>query len=371
MRLCGKKKLTLDRAGMLAFSLVGLFFCVTFMGCLQEGSLKRDFDGFTPTSLNDGWEVSSPAQEGLDSARLGTVYRLLYSEERFPMARSFLVVRHGKLIAEAYPRDAADRDRYDNIQSCTKTFTSILTGIALTRGDIDSLGQPLADFYPERFEAYPEKANITLEHALSMKVGLDFDNSKETLELYRGLGHSVDFVLSRKRLYSPGTVMHYNDGAPQLVSAAIAAAAGKPLSAYASEHLFAPLSITDWKWEAAADGTTFGAFSLFLKPRDMAKVGQMLLQNGVWKGERILDSAYIAKATQPQATGNFNGAPYGLYFWLFPAWGAYAAEGHGGQILMVLPRSDMVIVYTAWPYTSSLLWDEYPELVDGVLAAIE
>ena len=99
---------------------------------------------------------------------------------------------------------------------------------------------------------------------------------------------------------------------PHLISAAIQERYGKPLSVFADEFLFKPLGITEWKWEAANDGITFGAVSIFMKPRDVAKFGQMLLQNGKWGDQQIVDSSWIAEATIPHC----NNAQSRLLLWI-------------------------------------------------------
>jgi len=343
---------------------LSLLLLAVLSSCLQDEPFKLSYDGFVPISRNDGWEISTAADENMDNELLDAAFRLVYEDNRFTMARSLLVLRNGMLIAEAYPHDPGDIDRIGNIQSMTKSFTSILAGIALDENILDSVNQTLFSIYPEHFDNYPEKKNITLNHALTMTTGIDFDNDSDTQTLYETTRPSVEFVLSREKDYEPGIVFHYHDGAPQLVSAAVQMRYGEPFSEFAREFLFQPLNITDWKWEAAHDGNTFGAFSLFLKPRDLARFGQLLLQNGKWKGQQIVDSLWIVKATQPIVNSSRLGAPYGYYFWIYPAYEAYAADGHGGQRIMVFPQKNLVIIYTAWGYTSGEFFDDFNEVVD-------
>jgi len=139
---------------------------------------------------------------------------------------------------------------------------------------------------------------------------------------------------------------------------------GAPFSEFAKENLFQPLGVTDWKWEAAHDGNTFGAFSLFVKPRDLAKIGKLLSNYGNWNGQQLVDSKWITDATQPIVNSSQLGAPYGYYFWIYPAYGAFAADGHGGQRVMVFPNKNLVIVYTAWGYTSGEFFDDLNEVAD-------
>jgi len=346
---------------------ISIALLLALSACLKDEPFKQVYHGLAPQHLADGWEISTPENEQMDKALLEAAYKLVYQDERYVRARSLLVIRHGKLVTEAYPIDPADITEINNMQSCTKSFTSILTGIALQRKDLDSLDQKLSDIYPEYFSNYPEKKNISIRHALSMRVGLEFDNSEHTEKLYHAQSSSIGFVISQQKLYEPGIVFHYNDGAPQLISGAIQQKSGKSLSEYAREFLFDLLDISDWKWEQGEDGVTFGAFSLYLTPRDMAKTGQLLLQNGRWKNQQIVDSSWIKQATTIQGTGNFSGASYGFYFWIYPSYGGYAAEGHGGQMIFVIPEKDLVVVYTAWPYTDGDFWDEYTGYMDLII----
>ena len=337
------------------------------LSCMSDGILKSKYNGFRPVAMNDGWVVSSPVAENMDSLLLDMAYRLVYDEDRFWMARSLLVLRNGRLVAEAYPHDPEDINRIQNIQSCAKSFTSVLTGIALEQGLIDSVKEPLSEICPELFADHPDKTDITIEYALTMRTGIDFDNDENTLDLYQTGGSSADYVLGLPKDYPAGIVFHYNDGAPHLISAAIQRRAGKTLAEFADENLFIPLGIDDWQWESANDGITFGAFSLYLKPRDIARFGQMLLDNGGWNGQQVVDSAWIAQATQPLVTSNDYGASYGFYFWVFPGSQAFSAIGHGGQRIYIVPSENLVIVYTAWPYTSDMLFDHFTELSDLII----
>jgi CubicO group peptidase (beta-lactamase class C family) len=340
------------------------------VSCLKDEPLKREYEGFIPVDQYDDWQISSPEKENMNEEKLNQAYRLIYRNDRYIMARSLLVFRNGKLVAEAYPHDENDRYDYQNIQSCTKTFTSILTGIAIHDQKIASVNEKFYNIFPNEFDSDTLKRQMTIEDALTMRTGLYFNNDENTLKLYQTEGSSVGYILSQRRLFEPGKVMNYNDGAPQLVSKAIEIRTGKKLSAYAEEKLFTPLNIHQWKWEAAKDGTTYGAFSLYLTPRDFGKIGQLLLNKGKWNGTAIIDSAYLSTAVSHQVLSNFDNNPYGYYFWVFPGKGFYA-HGHGGQILFVAPDKDLVMVYTAWPYTSGDYFDDHIELINLIYESCE
>jgi CubicO group peptidase (beta-lactamase class C family) len=336
-------------------------------GCLKDKPVKLAYAGFKPMVIEDYWTVSTPAEQDMNEEYLNTAYQLIYNDERFVMAHSLLVIRNGKLVAEAYPHDPDDAYKTENIQSCTKSFTSILTGIALEKNILDSLNQTFSSIYPDYFMNHEDKKDIKIVNALTMKTGINFIDSENTRLLYETDQSSVDYVLSIPMNYEPGIVYQYNDGAPHLISAAIEDRYGEPLSVFADNFLFKPLGITDWKWEAANDGITFGAFSIFMKPRDIARFGEMLLQNGKWENQQIVDSGWIAEATKPIVTMYSPGTSYGYYFWVYPAYGGYAAVGHGGQFIFVVPPKKLVVIYTAGPYTSGDMFDNFNELADLIL----
>jgi len=335
--------------------------------CIKEKPIKRAYGGFTPEQLADGWTITSPEAQNMDRTILDSAYRLVFQSDRYLMAKSLLVIRNGQLVAEAYPKDANDRDAVNNIQSCTKSFTSVLTGIALKEGLLTSTDQKISEIYAEAFSPFPEKKNITIRHALTMQTGLQFDNDKNTLHLYQA-ENSIRFILSREKQSEPGTSMNYNDGSPHLLSAAIQKRAGLSFEQFAQQHLFSHLGIKEWKWEKSKDGINFGAFGLHLKPRDLAKFGKLLLQKGQWENRSLIDSNWIHLSTGIH-TYDATGRPYGFYFWIYPDLGGYAALGHGGQFVFVVPQKQLVVVYTAWPYTSESLFDDRSELMKRMVRA--
>lgn len=343
--------------------LVTLFL---FNSCLKDDPFKKEYNGYEPAVLNDDWIISTPEAEKIDRSSLERAFRLLYDDNRFWMARSLIVLRNGKLVAEAYPHDLADRDLFANIQSCTKSFTSIILGVAIQNGVDISVDETLYNIYPELFDDDPIKREMTLKDALTMQTGLEFNNDVNTLQLYQTKENSASFVLSFSRLHEPGTVMHYNDGAPQLVSKAIEVKTQNTEAEYARKYLFEPLNISDWQWECANDGTTYGAFSLYLKPRDFAKIGQLLLQNGKWLDKQIINTDYLSLATS-HLVNSENNSPYGLYFWIDNRNQGFYAHGHGGQILLVVPAKNLVILYTAWPYTSGDFFDNGFEMLNLIV----
>jgi len=321
--------------------------------CMEDEPFKLSYAGFEPREINDGWLLSTPEKENVDRLKLERVFNTFYNENRFRLFRSLIIVRNGRIIAEVYPHDPNDIYKIQNVKSVTKSITSILTGIALKQNYLTSLNERLSDIYPEYFEKYTDKKEITIRHALTMQTGIYFINDIHYDDFYNA-DDITDYILSLPLNEPPGKVFRYGDGNPNLVSFAIQKRYGKSLGDFANEFLISPLNITEWKWETSKNGVGFGGTNLYLKPRDMAKIGQMLLQNGRWNNQQIVDSAYIAEATKEQVKNYW----YGYYFWTFPDTfhGIFEAAGHGGQEIIVAPNKKLVVVVTAWPYITDTEW---------------
>jgi CubicO group peptidase (beta-lactamase class C family) len=335
-------------------------------GCLTDPELKLDYEGYEPEALSDGWQVSGAADEGLDPEMLEGIYRDFFREDGFPTARGLLVVRHGKLVAEAYARDRADRERYHNVQSVAKSVTSLAAGIALDDGLLPSVDVPLFDLMPQHFDDDPRKRSLSLRHALTMQTGLAPYSDEDTGAFMYSDGSSVEKILHQPLVSDPGTSFYYTDDSPQLVSAAVQTATGRSLEAFAAERLFAPLGITGWRWEHHGDGVTFGAIGLWLRPRDMARIGQMVLQGGTWQNRRVVSEQWLEESMQIRANGD-----YGYYWWVYDEGRVIGAKGAGGQMIFIVPELDLVVVMTCDSSSQSwLLSPGIGDLVSRILQAV-
>ncbi|HSG07208.1 MAG TPA: serine hydrolase [Longimicrobiales bacterium] len=328
-------------------------FAATLAACLTEPQLKVRSPA-TPTDVGDGWAVSTPEKEGLDGEGLDRALDLFYSDTAFHNAVALLVARHGHLVLEAYARDASERERKRNIQSATKSVTSLVFGITRDRGYFGDLDQPLHEILTQDFGSDPRKKDITLRHLLTMTSGIAFDNDDFTVELLVDRpGDPVAHILDKPLYAEPGDSFYYRDADPQLLSAAVTRVTGETLEQIARTDLFQPLGITDFHWEADGAGTTLGPIGLFLRPRDRVKVGQLVLSRGIWQGRRLVSEQWIELSTSTQVMGHDPEAPYGFYWWIVPELGAVTAMGHGGNYIFVARESDLVIVLESLPHANA------------------
>ena len=344
--------------GLLARGSGALLIAFGLAGCVPDARLKIPLND-VPAVLDDGWLVATPASQGFDAAKLKESYDLFFSEDDFVTARSLLVVRNGYLVAEGYCRDLDDIGRKRAIQSATKSVTSLLVGIAIDQGILDSVGRMLYSIVPDKFGAGADEARraITLRDLLTMKSGLDFSNDDFTLEMaYDVRGDGTAHILRKPLVHQPGTFYNYQDCDPYLVGAALERLAGASLEEFAVTNLFGKIGISDFIWLKQRDGTTYGAYGLYLTPRNLARLGKLVVQRGLWDGEQVVSSAWIDTSTakqtdmDPESAGH--GFDYGFYWWRVPELGAFTAYGHGGQYVLVAPAKQLVIVMTAEPDTN-------------------
>jgi len=322
---------------------------VCFASCLTEDELKKPFVSYQPESLNDGWKISSPENEGIDKILLEKVYDDFHANADEWQTRSLLVFRNGKLVAESYTKDNADRTTPRAIWSCTKQVTGILTGIAIEQGVIGSVNDSLSKYLPE-VNRYPDKSGITIEHLLTMKSGIAYSNdglAGQTDDLLRQLPESMNsFILSLPQSSKSGEKVAYKDGDPQLIISAIQNACGKPADEWAHEVLFSKLQIKNLRWNRYMDGVTFGGFGIETTPREMAKFGQLVLDKGMWKNTQIVSEAWINEMTKTRIDKLYE-RQFCYLWWKDENRKMLMMSGHGGQYVCVLPEKELVVVMTA------------------------
>jgi CubicO group peptidase (beta-lactamase class C family) len=365
----GEGSKQLRRLGVAA----GLLFATSAPGWGQTGPACA-----TPVALDDGWTITTPESVGLDGARLcGIAARLKATDAN---VHAVVIVRHGKLVFEQYFAGYDERwdvpGQYDHdattrhdMRSASKSVISLLMGIAIDRKLIAGVDEPVIKFFPEFLALKtPGWDNVTLRHLLTMSSGINWDENRAWTDPANDephLGYEADpigYVLAKPIAAPPDTIWTYNGGGTDLLGNIIERVSGKPLEAFAREALFQPLGITDWEWKTyPKNGKIAAAIGLRLRPRDAAKLGQLVLNRGVWDGRQLIPAAWIAQSTAPrfQTIGYFGDLFfYGYQWWLGRAlsegkevtW--VAAMGQGGQRIFVIPELDLVVMMTSGLYFS-------------------
>ncbi|MFX0064633.1 MAG: serine hydrolase domain-containing protein [Candidatus Hermodarchaeota archaeon] len=314
------------------------------------------------------WRTATPESQAMDSEKLNDMME--YIEEQGFNIHSVIVIRHGYIVLEQYPGDIYTSTMLHMIQSCTKSFTSTLIGIALHEGFIENVDQKMVDFFPTRTIANLDsrKRNITLEHMLTMSEGMywteleyPYTDERNTLRQmwysYDAIQHILDQPIER----DPGAAFHYNSGMSILLGAVIEQATGQDVTSFAEDYLFDPIGIDDYTWASMQrSGVLHTDGGLYLTPRDMARLGYLFLNNGTWAGMEIVSPEWVAEATQAHyMTPWWYG--YGYQWWAIPNFGVYCATGHYEQKIYVAPEKDLVVVFTAD------IADEDPHPTDSLL----
>jgi len=324
-----------------------------------------------PAVIGDGWESEDPAQAGFDTTRLQAAIDSL-ADGGFDI-HSILVERHGRLVAEVYRR-GKDKTVYSlfahttdfgpttlhDTRSVGKSVVSLLLGIAQRQGKLGKLDTPAVDFYPEYADlATPQRKAITLEHLLTMSSGFQWSEG--------GPGHDDEhslywkwspyyYVLSRPIAAAPGSTFNYNSGGNAVLADILTRVTQTPLKDFARKNLFEPLGISDWEWTSDLHGRPMSFTGLRMRPRDMAKIGRLVLDHGQWKGRQIVPADWIAASLQPRISTGFDGLRYGYQWWTGTvAWQGRtlpwaAAFGNGSQRIFVVPDLDLCVVVTAGAY---------------------
>ncbi len=291
----------------------------------------------TDTWPTKKWQVTEPDAVGLDRDSLKAVVQ---RARAIPGVTSILVVRHGQIALEEYFHGGGRNDPAP-VASITKSVTSYLVGIALERGLIDSLDQPLIEFVPKVAPPRGNARAITIRELLTMTSGLSEQWYLEKPEMLR--------VMT-----TPGSTFRYSNEAVQFLVRAIAEASGEDLLKFSQPVLWKPLNIDidEGRWPRyEIAGSPHGAFGLNLTARELGKLGLLALRHGCWEGKQVVPAAYLQQAMRKQVAASRpepGDRGYGFLWWITPQGIPYMA-GQGGNYVVVLSDLDMVTVITADP----------------------
>jgi CubicO group peptidase (beta-lactamase class C family) len=328
-----------------------------------------------PEQMGDGWQTASLADVGIDSRwitkMLESIYRGDQSEEALTLPNgvskvqgihSILIVKDGRLVFDEYFYYRSPYSSHD-VASVTKSFTSLLVGIAIDHGYLPGLDERILSYFPEYLplqDADERVENLTIENLLTMRHGWECDDWDPESRTYMRNDHPLDRSdLIETILYfpmetDPGSHFSYCTSATYVLNAVLSKATGMALSSYAEQYLFEPLGIHSVTWIPYWGGWADVAGVMSMRPRDMAKIGLLVLQNGNWNGEQIVPEDWIRLSTQEHVSLDPDqpswGRGYGYLWWMgdIRVIGSkvrsVCALGGWQQVIAIFPDLDMVVV---------------------------
>jgi CubicO group peptidase (beta-lactamase class C family) len=324
-------------------------------GC--GGPSTEDLEAVAYAPLpGDDWQVSTPAEQGLDPMALAKLY---LDAAELDTLYGLLVVKDGRLIAEDY-FNAGAVDQKALMQSVAKSFTSALVGIALDQGCLSSVDQTMVDFFPDFADQIvdPRKRQITIREMLQMRAGYPAEESDPDLWEEVWSGDYVHLVADAPLSSDPGTEFHYSNLTTHWLGIIAARACDTDLQSLAQTHLFDPLGGEIGDWRKDLDGYNWAAGELHVRARDAAKFGMLYLNDGAFDGTQVIPTDWVHDSLQTYSEdaysniGEFRDIGYGYQWWSATV-GVHDvnfAWGHGGQLIVLVDDLNMVVVVTADPF---------------------
>lgn len=263
--------------------------------------------------------------------------------------QSLIIQKDGQIIHEDF-NGSVRGNNPTNIKSASKSIISLLIGIAIDEGFIESVNQPIGDFFPEYFEQNPDsaKAAITIRNLLTMRSGLE-TTSFRNYGRWVMSNNWVEFTLDQPFEEEPGGRMVYSTGTSHLLSVILTRATGMSTRAFANEYLFDPMNIRIGGWDRDPQGFYMGGNNLAVSPRDLLKIGTMMMDVGEYNGQQIVSKDWVMESVQVYTRSNYNPYNYGYMWWrrMVGEYQLFFAWGNGGQYIMILPELESVISITS------------------------
>jgi CubicO group peptidase (beta-lactamase class C family) len=312
-----------------------------------------------PANDHDGLLTGNLDNTGLDKTLLSQMVEKIV-DGTYPNVHSVLIIKDGKLVFEEYFYEY-DKNKLHELRSATKSFISALTGIAIEKGYIKSKDEKVLSYFPEyTFKNDIEaKKKMTIEHLLTNRSGLDCDvyngkavgNESEMAYQKDWIQYSLDLPM----VDSAGGIGQYCSSNPIILGRIIEKTTQMTLPDFARQTLFKDLGITRFNWHFRPDPSSGETFcQLNLRPRDMAKLGLLYLNGGVWNGKQVLAKTWVEQSLEKHTV--IAGLDYGYLWWTkyLDAGGVRyygkLAQGNGGQKIYIFKALNLVTVITAGHY---------------------
>ena len=334
--------------------------------------IPRPYTYRIPEDRYDGWQCADLAVGQIKSSPIIDLIEEI-RDGKHDDIHSFLLIKDHRLVVEEYFTDNGSKqgplitklfqDKVHHLASTTKCVTSALIGIAIDHGFINSVDDPIYRYLPAYDSLFnDEKRLIRISHMLTMTPGFTWrqfgvsESQNDGMQMWR-TDDVIGYVLRKPLEAEPGTKFNYTNGVPTVTGEIIRNASKLEVSNFAEKYLFHPLGISEYIWTSYPDGSIETDGGLALRPRDLAKIGQLFLDKGVWKSERIISGQWVIESTKERLRfGKADRWGYG-YHWMQAEsrigariLHSYFIPGDGNQILAVFPELRMVVVFTAGNY---------------------
>ena len=362
------------------------------------------------------WPVATPQSVGLDAKALASLDADIASG-KYGNVDSMLVMRHGKIAydktythdyAKIYgtqakepgplnPHDFGGPYNYFNpwwhpfyhgsdlhsMQSVTKSVTSAVIGVAVSRHEFPSLDTPVLKFFDEDKVANIDdrKRHMTIRNLITMTTGVKWEDGfpysdpRNSAGIMEGSEDWVKYFIDQPMVEEPGALFYYNDGAPEVLAYIFQKATGQDMEEYAAKNLFAPIGIERWFWKRTPLGLPDAEGGLYLERHDLARLMILFQHDGMWDGKQVVGAEWVKASLAPSITVNEKaGVKYGFLWWLYP-YGkddprmTIAGSGFGGQEPIVIPAYDIVMIFTGWNILPGAGL-RHRDAIDRVLAAV-
>jgi CubicO group peptidase (beta-lactamase class C family) len=326
-----------------------------------------------PAGLDDGWDCADLAEAGLEKSGIVKLIEEIRNGKHDDI-HSLIVVKDNKLVVEEYFGAGGAmhgplitrllRDKVHHLASTTKGITSILVGIAIDMGRIGSADDPISRYLPAYSSLFTgKKKQLRISHMLTMTPGFEWrqfgvsDAENDGMQMWN-TDDVIRYVLQKPLIAEPGEEFNYTNGVPTVTGAILKNAVRMEVTAFAEKHLFSPLGIKEYVWTRYPDGSLETDGGLALRSRDLAKIGQLMIDDGVWKGQKVVSVKWIKELTRERLKFGKLFSKWGYsYYWMQKPMNfgdrdisMHFVPGDGNQILAVFPDLAMVVVVTAGNY---------------------
>lgn len=324
---------------------IHLLTILIIFGCGNENVVDSNEYNSTITNieLNNNWSVQSLAQANLDSVKISKAINYISSES---LAVNQLTIYRNGFLVYTQNFDKSDIDTLYDLYSTTKSITSILIGILFDNSSLEKgIESTVGDIFPDiQFDNVNiVKKGITIRDLLTMQAGLSWTDEND-LNLC-SQENPVEYVLNQKLETTIGDDWHYNSGASHVLAEIIFKITGKTVLEYAKEVLFTPLGITNVIWEKTQSGCEHGGCGLRMSQKDLAKIGQLVLNRGKWNNNTIVSSEWIEESTKAQCSTGW-GEDYGYQWWI-NNFGGFSSRGYMGQNMYINSELNMIVVFNS------------------------